>query len=180
MALSYDALVAGLAKTGDELISGLANLRDLISGVSMTSKSLAAASDEAAAKQSTTAVDQIANSVELVSSGAQNQASQIADTATAIEELSPTAEQIAQVATNQAESIALTTVALQKLDNGIGALVLARQACQVMRRVQCHEQSRCIARCDQLAAALHQLRSHRMLVLRRSTLAANTLRLLRI
>jgi methyl-accepting chemotaxis protein len=100
------------------------HLRNLISGVAVTSKSLAAASAQASAasKQSTTAVDQIARSVELVSSGAENQAGQIADTATAIEELSRTAEQIAQVAASQAKSIALTTAALQKLDNGIGAL----------------------------------------------------------
>jgi methyl-accepting chemotaxis protein len=121
---TYNALAAALGEMANQYTTATDNLRDLISGVAMTSKSLAAASDEAsaAAKQSTTAVDQIAQSVELVSSGAENQASQIADTATAIEELSRTAEQIAQVAANQAQSIALTTTALQKLDNGIGAL----------------------------------------------------------
>ena len=121
---TYNELAAALGEMAKQYTAATDNLRELISGVAMTSKSLAAASDEAsaAAKQSTTAVDQIAQSVELVSSGAQNQASQIADTATAIEELSRTAEQIAQVAASQAESIALTTAALQKLDNGIGAL----------------------------------------------------------
>jgi methyl-accepting chemotaxis protein len=121
---TYNALAAALGEMATEYTAATDNLRDLISGVAMTSKSLAAASDEAsaAAKESTTAVAQIAQSVELVSSGAQNQASQIADTATAIEELSRTAEQIADVATHQAESIALTTAALRKLDNGIGAL----------------------------------------------------------
>jgi methyl-accepting chemotaxis protein len=122
VARSYDALVAGLAKTGDQLTVGLANLRELISGVAMTSKSLAAASDQAsaAAQQSTAAVDQIAQAVDLVSTGAQDQAGQIADTATAIEELSRTAEQIATVAANEADSIMQTTAALQNLDNGIG------------------------------------------------------------
>ncbi len=121
---TYNGLAAALGEMADQYTAATDNLRELISGVAMTSKSLAAASDEAsaAAKQSTTAVDQIAQSVELVSSGAQDQSSQIADTATAIEELSRTAEQIAQVAASQAQSIALTTVALQKLDNGIGAL----------------------------------------------------------
>jgi len=124
VACSYDALAAGLANTGVELTAGLANLRELISGVAMTSKSLAAASDQAsaAAHQSSTAINQIAEAVDLVSTGAQAQAGQIADTATAIEELSRTAEQIASVATNQAESIMQTTVALQNLDNGIDAL----------------------------------------------------------
>ena len=121
---TYNALAAALGEMANQYTAATDNLCELISGVSMTSKSLAAASDEAsaAAKQSTTAVQQIAQSVELVSSGAQDQSSQIADTATAIEELSRTAEQIAQVAASQAESIALTTAALQKLDNGIGAL----------------------------------------------------------
>ncbi len=121
---TYNALAAALGEMATQYTAATDNLRDLISGVAMTSKSLAAASDEAsaAAKQSTTAVEQIAQSVELVSSGAQDQSSQIADTATAIEELSRTAEQIAQVAANQAQSIALTTAALQELDHGIGAL----------------------------------------------------------
>jgi methyl-accepting chemotaxis protein len=122
VARSYDALVAGLAKTGDELTTGLANLRKLIAGVAMTSRSLTAASDQAsaAARESTAAVDQIAQAVDLVSTGAQAQAGQIADTATAIEELSRTAEQIATVAANQADSIMQTTAALQHLDSGIG------------------------------------------------------------
>ena len=121
---TYNALASALGEMANQYTAATDNLRDLISGVAMTSKSLAAASDEAsaAAKQSTTAIEQIAQSVELVSSGAQDQSSQIADTATAIEELSRTAEQIAQVAANQAQSIAETTAALQKLDNGIGAL----------------------------------------------------------
>jgi methyl-accepting chemotaxis protein len=121
---TYNGLAAALGEMADQYTAATDNLRELISGVAMTSKSLAAASDEAsaAAKQSTTAVEQIAQSVELVSSGAQDQSSQIADTATAIEELSLTAEQIAQVAASQAQSIAETTMALQKLDNGISAL----------------------------------------------------------
>jgi methyl-accepting chemotaxis protein len=124
LATTYNALAAALGEMADQYTAATDKLRDLISGVAMTSKSLAAASDEAsaAATQSAAAVQQIAQSVELVSSGAQDQSSQIADTATAIEELSRTAEQIAQVATSQAQSIALTTAALQKLDDGIGAL----------------------------------------------------------
>ena len=121
---TYNALATALSEMANQYTAATDNLRDLISGVAMTSKSLAAASDEAsaAAKQSTTAVEQITQSIELVSSGAQDQSSQIADTVTAIEELSRTAEQIAQVAANQAQSIAATTAALQKLDDGIGAL----------------------------------------------------------
>jgi methyl-accepting chemotaxis protein len=124
LATTYNALAVALSEMANQYTAATDNLRDLISGVAMTSKSLAAASDEAsaAAKQSATAVEHIAQSVELVSSGAQDQSTQIADTATAIEELSRTAEQIAQVAASQAQSIALTTVALQKLDDGIGAL----------------------------------------------------------
>jgi methyl-accepting chemotaxis protein len=121
---SYNALATGLRECGVTFSETTERLRELISGVALASKSLAAASDEAsaAAKQSTTAVEHISAAIEMVSSGAQDQSSQIADTATAIEELSRTAEQIAQVAASQAQSIGVTTAALQQLDNGIGAL----------------------------------------------------------
>jgi methyl-accepting chemotaxis protein len=121
---AYNALAAALSEMGIQYTSATGNLRELISGLALTSKSLAKTSDEAtaAARESTSAVGLIAQAVELVSVGAQDQANQISSTATAIEELSRTAEQIAQVATHQAESIALTTAALQKLDSGIGAL----------------------------------------------------------
>jgi len=124
VANSYDALAADLVKMGNHLTTGLGNLRELISGVALASRSLAAASDEAsaAAKQSTIAVDAIAQAVDLVATGAEEQAAQIADTATAIEELSRTAEQIATVAASQAEAIVQTTGELQRLDNGISAL----------------------------------------------------------
>jgi methyl-accepting chemotaxis protein len=107
-----------------EYTDAMANLRSLISSVALTSKSLAAASDEAsaAAKQSTAAGAEIAQAVDLVASGARDQATQIAATATAIDELSRLAEEIAMVANNQTATIALTTAALQKLDSGIGAL----------------------------------------------------------
>jgi methyl-accepting chemotaxis protein len=123
---SYDALVAGLANTGEELMTGLANLRELISCVTLTSKSMAEASDQASAavQRSTAAANQIAQAVGLVSTGAQAQAGQIADTVTAIEELNRTAEQIATVAADQAASIMQTTTALQHLDNGIGDMSL--------------------------------------------------------
>jgi methyl-accepting chemotaxis protein len=101
-----------------------AGLRDLVGGITLTASQLQHASSEftLTTSQAGDAVDQIAQAVDLVAAGAQDQAGQIAATATAIEELSRTAEQIAMVATHQAESIAQTTVALQKLDNGIGAL----------------------------------------------------------
>ena len=71
------------------------SLRALISRVALTSESLTAASSlsSAAAVRSTIAVGDIAHAIELVASGAQDQAGQIADTAIAIEELSRTAEQ---------------------------------------------------------------------------------------
>jgi methyl-accepting chemotaxis protein len=121
---SYNTLTVALHEMGAQYTAATDNLRDLISGVAKTSKSLAAASDETsgAANRSTVAIFQFAQVVDLVANGARGQASQIADTATAIEELSRTVEQIATVAKSQAESIAHTTVALQKLDEGIGAL----------------------------------------------------------
>jgi methyl-accepting chemotaxis protein len=124
LAQTYNALAAALTEIGAGYTAATDNLRELISGVAITSKSLAAASDEAsaAAKQSTTTVDQIAQGASLVASGAREQAAKIADTTVAIEELSRTAEQIAKVAADQAASIALTTTALHKLDAGIDAL----------------------------------------------------------
>ncbi len=121
---NYNALAAALTDMTTQYSTAVDTLADLISGVAMTSKSLAAASDEAsaAAKQSTVAVEQIAHAVDTVANGANDQAARIADAATAIEELSRTAEQIAMVATHQAESIATSTAALQRLDEGIGAL----------------------------------------------------------
>ena len=121
---TYNVLAAALSEMGILYSAATENLRELISGVALTSKSLAAASDEtsSAANQSTAAVSQIAKAIEAVASGARNQAAKIADTATAIEELSRTAEQIAMVAKNQAESIVATSAALLKLDNGIGNL----------------------------------------------------------
>jgi methyl-accepting chemotaxis protein len=67
---TYNTLAAALAEMANQYTAATDNLRHLISGVALTSKSLAAASDEAsaAAKQSTTAVGQIAQSIELVRS----------------------------------------------------------------------------------------------------------------
>lgn len=121
---AYNSLATALNDMADQYTAATNNLRELISGVALTSKSLAAASDEAsaAAKQSSTAVTQIAQAVNSVSQGAQDQAAKVADTATAIEELSRTAEQIATVALAQTESLAVTSSELLKLDNGISAL----------------------------------------------------------
>jgi methyl-accepting chemotaxis protein len=121
---TYNKLAAALGEMAGQYVRAMHNLRTLIAGVALTSKTLASASDEAsaAAHQSATAISAIAQSVDLVSSGAADQSQQIAHTATAIEELSRTAEQIAQVAGHQAQSIAETTGALHSLEGVIGSL----------------------------------------------------------
>jgi methyl-accepting chemotaxis protein len=121
---SYNALATGLNEIAREYTTATDNMRELIAGVALTSKSLAAASDEAsaAANQSTNAAGEIAAAIDFVANGAADQAAKIADTVTAVEELSRTAEQIAMVATHQATSIAQTTSALRQLDVGINAL----------------------------------------------------------
>jgi methyl-accepting chemotaxis protein len=121
---TYNRLAQALSEIAGQYTATTKNLRDLISVVAMNSTSLAAASDEAsaAAKQSTAAVGEIAQAIDLVATGARNQASTITGTTAAIQGLSRTAEEIAVVATHQAESIALTTAALEKLDDGIGVL----------------------------------------------------------
>jgi methyl-accepting chemotaxis protein len=158
---SYNALATGLSECGKTFSETTKRLRELISGVALTSKSLAAASDQAsaAAKESATAVGHIAKSVELVSSGAHDQSSQIADTATAIEELSRTAEQIAQVAANQAHSVALTTAALQKLDNGIGALSSQSTTLTTAAREAASEATAGNAAVNETASTITQLKA---------------------
>jgi methyl-accepting chemotaxis protein len=121
---SYDALTDGLSQIGSELTSGMVNLRELVSGVVVTSQSLAIASDQASssANEASAAVDQIARSVDNVAQGARDQALKIAQATAAVEELARTAEQIAAVATHQAVSIQAATDAIDRLDTGIEAL----------------------------------------------------------
>jgi methyl-accepting chemotaxis protein len=124
VARSYDALVAGIGKTGTELTTGLGRLRDLIADVVAASHLLAVSSDEASAsaKQSSAAVHDITGSVEVVAAGAADQAKKLNDTSAAIEGLSRTADQIADVALNQAQAIAATTATVERLDTSIGTL----------------------------------------------------------
>jgi methyl-accepting chemotaxis protein len=126
LVFTYNDLAAALANMAERYGAAIVVLRELITGVSSTSISLAAASRQAsaAASKSATAVSDIAHAVERVSSEADGQAEKIADTASAIEELARTADQIAMVAANQASSIAETTTALVRLDAGITELSL--------------------------------------------------------
>ncbi len=121
---SYDSLANGLGKVGAELNTGLANLRELIAGVVMASRSLSLASDQtsAAANQASVAVEQIARSVDAVAGGAKDQALKIADTTAAIEELARSAEMIADGAVHQASAIQEATGGIQLLDDGIESL----------------------------------------------------------
>jgi methyl-accepting chemotaxis protein len=137
------------------------NLRDLISVVATNSTSLAAASDEAsaAAKQSTAAVAEIAQAIDLVATGAQDQAGTITDTTTAIQGLSRTAEEIAMVATHQAESIASTTAALGKLDDGIGALSTQGAKLTAAAREASSEATSGTAAVTETAGTIAQLKS---------------------
>jgi methyl-accepting chemotaxis protein len=139
----------------------LANLRALIAGVAMASKSLAAASGEAsaAAHQSTAAVGEIAQAIDLVAAGAQDQAGTITDTTAAIQGLSRTAEEIAMVATHQAESIALTTAALSKLDEGIGALSTQGAKLTAAAREASSEATSGTAAVTETAGTIAQLKS---------------------
>lgn len=139
---SYDALADGFVAIGDQLAAGLAQLRELIGGVTLASRSLAAASEQtsAAANEASVAVDQIARAVASVAGGAKEQAVQIAQAGAAIEELSRSAEMIADGATHQATAIQLATGGIQQLDDGIGSLSadghdLARSARDVSEAV---------------------------------------------
>ncbi len=124
VARSYDALVAGLTKTGAELTTGLRQFRELIVGVVSASARLSESSAEASkcVKASSDAVDHIAQAIERVANGAHSQADRIGETSAAIEELSRTAEHIAGAAADQAEALGATTIALRQLDDGIESL----------------------------------------------------------
>jgi methyl-accepting chemotaxis protein len=158
---TYNALAAALGVMAIRYTAATDNLRELIRGVAMTSKSLAAASDQAlsAARQSTAAVGQIAQAVDMVAAGAEDQAGKIADATVAIEELSRTAEQIAMVATHQSESIALTTTALQKLDNGIGELSAQGARLTTAAREASSEAATGNAAVDETAGTIAQLKT---------------------
>jgi methyl-accepting chemotaxis protein len=118
---AYNSLASSLKDMSLEYATATQNMRDTLASVSLTAKSLAAASDQAdaAAQQSASAVAEIASAIDMVASGAADQSAQIADTATAIEELSRTAEQIAQVANDQSVSLHGSMLALSELDANI-------------------------------------------------------------
>ncbi|HTJ26413.1 MAG TPA: methyl-accepting chemotaxis protein [Candidatus Limnocylindria bacterium] len=124
VARSYDALAAGLQRTGVRLNEAFAQLREVIAGVAHASRSLAVASEEtsAASNQASVAVAQIAQAVDNVAGGAKDQAAKIAQAGAAVEELARTAEAIASGAASQAEATVGATAAMQRLDEGIGAL----------------------------------------------------------
>ena len=140
---SYDSLADGFGKIGDELTAGLAKLRELVGGVALASRNLAASSEEtsAAANQASVAVEQIARAVASVAGGARDQAVQISQAGAAIEELARSAEMIADGATHQATAIQEATGGIQKLDDGIESLSangsdLARSARDVSTAVE--------------------------------------------
>lgn len=121
---SYDRLASGLTQVGDALQVGLGHMSGLISGVAAASRKLSVSSDEtsAAANQASTAVAQIAHSVDAVASGSDTQAMQIAQTSVAVEELSRSAEMIAEGATHQAIAIQQASGGITQLDEGIESL----------------------------------------------------------
>ncbi len=140
---SYDALAEGFGGIGDELTAGLAKLRELVGGVALASRNLAASSEQtsAAANQASVAVEQIARAVASVAGGAKEQAVQISQAGAAIEELARSAEMIADGATHQATAIQEATGGIQKLDDGIESLSangndLARSARDVSSAVE--------------------------------------------
>lgn len=111
-------------RLGNAVESMVCELRTLVSSVSQTSKSIAAASVQTsvAIKQSTSAIGEIAHAVESVATGAATQSEQVGETSVAIEELNRTAEQIAAVASDQSRSITASMLAVVALDEGIGSL----------------------------------------------------------
>lgn len=135
VARSYDAIAAGLGAIGEELTHGLGELRELIGGVMVASRSLTLASEQSssAANQAAVAVEQIARAVDSVAGGAREQATKIAQAGAAIEELARSAEMIAGGAAHQASAIHDATGAIQQLDVEIESLTnhgddLARSA----------------------------------------------------
>jgi methyl-accepting chemotaxis protein len=137
---SYDDLADGLGEIATELTNGMAQLRELVTGVVGASRSVALASEQtsAAVNQASVAVEQIARSIDGVADGAKGQALSISQAGAAVEELARSAEMIALGATDQANAIGRATSGLQRLDDGIESLSahggeLARSAREASR-----------------------------------------------
>ena len=120
----YDSLAAGMRTISGELNVGLARLRELISSVAHTSRSLAIASDQtsSSANQASAAVEEIAHAVDRVASGARDQAAKIGQATAAIEQVARSAEQMADGATAQAVAMQQAVGALGQLDGEISSL----------------------------------------------------------
>jgi len=124
LVVAYNGLASGLATVGTELTSGVANLRDLIANVAVTSRGLAVASDQAssASNQASASVDEIARAVDQVAGGARDQAGRISEAGAAIEQLARAAEQIADAANESSGRLAAAVAAVGLLDAEIAAL----------------------------------------------------------
>ncbi len=104
---SYNSLVDRLRTIGDELTTGLARVRELISSVAQASRSMAIATDQtsASSNQAAGAVESIARIVDRVADGARGQAERIGTVSAAVEELARTASAIADGASMQSASM---------------------------------------------------------------------------
>ena len=130
VARSYNRLVDGLRRIGDDFTRTTARLRDVIQGVALASTDLSTASVQVstATGQASMAVEQISQAVDGVARGARDQAERVREASVAVEELSRAATQIAGGAVDQASAVQSAADAVARLDEQIAALAKLGEA----------------------------------------------------
>jgi methyl-accepting chemotaxis protein len=118
LARSYNRLVDGLGRIGDEFAQTTARLRELVDAIARASHDL---SDGArvvneAARHSSTAIGEIADAMQALSSGASAGLTATQQNAIAVDELARTSTQIAVGASEQSRSIASIVASVRSLE----------------------------------------------------------------
>jgi methyl-accepting chemotaxis protein len=121
---TYNRLARGLGTVANELNTGLGKLRHVIAMVAETSQSLVLATDQTSTStnEASSAVEQIARTVDRVADDARDQAQRIAEASAAIEELSRTAEQIANAANESSVMLQTANYVRERLDTEINSV----------------------------------------------------------
>jgi methyl-accepting chemotaxis protein len=122
---TYNGLATGLSVIGVQFTTATTRLREALRQVASVVNITAQASNDVSIStvQSSTAVEEIANTTSSVAGGVREQADQIRSTGAAIEELSRSARQIAQGAGDQARAVQGTADSVRGLDTEISGTV---------------------------------------------------------
>jgi len=124
LAISYNALAEGIARSADKFARTTDRLRGVLLGVASATQTLKGASTgvSQATQQSTIAVSEITQAVESVASGARMQHDGLAAARIATEEVTRTTTMIARGSTEQAIAVSSARDAVSALDDQIASL----------------------------------------------------------